>query len=336
MKISPLTKETISTAQAKSISGRGSPVNETAVVCSIIRSVLWLDSKTKHPIHTTRIINQAIKFSVHSRPESDQREEIKLCLEKLERSGDLVSFSKGKWLPASLKEIIIDADSGESLFLGGAPSRVFPKSIRNEINHHKQYRKIRSGSLDEVSELPKFDLEFWARIPEGDLESWAKKIKNIPLEEVSDNAESGRNFEVYLPHAHKTIQKFRWKRQFNEASGKCICRCETVTGTYYYIGELRNGEIVSLSQSLTPSDSARLMYAEDFAHDRSVTANIEIANGELTVEISNLMPINEYMIFDALGDSAFESGGPMMWRFDVKYRNVIINLLQRLKIKIEG
>lgn len=337
MKITSKTEEAISISQAGSLLGPNSSINETAVKCSIIRSVLWMDSEAHYPIHTTRIKNQAIKFLPNSSSEAECRKAIEDCLDKLEHAGDLVSFSGGKWLPAAMREIIIDPDLEESLLVGGVPSNVFPKRIGKKIIHHKQFRKIASGSLDEICSLPKIALNFWAQIPDEDLESWATRIKNLPLEEFTTSGEK-QQFEIYIPQSqkHKAIQNFRWKQRFDGISGKYLCRNSTVTGKYYYIAELHEGAIVALSNALPRKHSSRMGYAEDFAHSKSVVANAETKNGELIVKLSNRIPLGEHTIFAALGDLNEEVPYLYVWTFDVKYRNVVFKTLQKLKIKIEG
>lgn len=297
-----------------------------------------MDSKGHNPIHTTRIINQTMKFALNSSLETDRREEIKNCLDKLKYVGDLVSFSKGRWLPAPLREIIIDSDLEESILVGGVPSNAFPKRISKEILYHKQFRKIVSGLIDEIHSTPKINLNFWAQIPNEDLESWAIKIKSIPLEELPASNERGQ-FELYIPQPqkHKAVQNYRWTGRFERASGKYLCRNPNVTGKYnYYIAEVRNGEIVALSNTLPQKYYQRIMYAEDFAHGESVIASTEIKNGELIVKLSNPIPLGEYRIFDALGDSDTDTADFIIWKFDVKYLNIVIKTLQNLKIKIEG
>lgn len=337
MKITSKTEEAILIAQARSLLGLNSPINEIAVKCSIIRNALWMDSGAQHPIHTTRIINQTVKFLWNSSSELECREEIKNCLDKLEHAGDLASFSKGKWLPATMREIIIDPDLEESLLVGGVPSNVFPKRIGKKIIHHKQFRKIASGLIDEVYSLPKIALNFWAQIPEEDIELWATKIKSLPLEAFTAGDER-QQFQIYIPQSqkHKAIQKFRWKQRFDGISGKYLCRNSTVTGEYYYISELNEGAIVALSNALPRKHYSRMRYAEDFAHSKSVVANAETKNGELIVKLSNRVPLGEHKIFDALGDLNQEVPHLYVWTFDIKYRNVVFHTLQKLKIKIEG
>lgn len=337
MKITSKNEEAISVAQARSVIGWNSPINKVNVKCSIIRSVLWMDSKGYNPIHTKRIINRAIKFLLTSLSESNCREEIKNCLDKLKYAGDLVSFSKGRWLPAALKEVIIDTDLEENLLVGGVPSNAFPISISKEIVHHKQFRKIASGLIDEIHSAPKIGLNFWAQIPDEGLEAWAIKIKSVPLEEFTASSER-EQFEIYIPqpHKHKAVQNFQWKQRFEGTSGKYLCRNSSVTGTHYYIAELQNGVIGALSNALPRKHYSRIMYAEDFAHSESVVAYTETKNGELIVKLSNLIPLGEYTIFDALGDLNAEISDFIVWKFDVKYRNVVFKTLQSLKIKIEG
>lgn len=337
MKIISKTEEAILSAQAGSILGWNSSINEVAIKCSIIRSVLWMDSEGYNPIHTTRIINQTIKFVLNSSSESECREEIKNCLEKLKFAGDLASFSKGRWLPAMLKEVIIDSDLEESLLVGGVPSNAFPKRISKEIVHHKQFRKIAPGLIDEMHSTPKIGLNFWAQIPDEDLEAWAIKIKSLPLEELTVSNEK-EQFEVYIPQPqkYKAVQNFCWRRRFRGASGKYLCRNTSLTGVRYYIAEFLDGEIVALSNALPKKYYSRIMYAEDFAHSKSVVADAETKNSELIVKLSNLIPLGEYVIFDALGESHAEAADFIVWKFDIKYQNIVFKTLQNLKIKIEG
>lgn len=337
MKITSKTEEAISVAQARSLLGSNSSINEIAVLCSIIRSVLWTDSEAHYPIHTTRIVNRTMKFLLNSSSESCCREEIKQCIDKLKYTGDLADFSKGRWLPASLRDVIIDPDLKESLLVGGVPTNVFPNRIRNKVVHHKQFRRIATGLIDEIHGLPKISLHLWAQIPSEDLETWANRIKGIKLEEFAASIER-RQFEIYNPSSqkHNVAQNFRWKQRFDGITGKYLCRDSTVTGTFYYIAELRGGAVVALSNPIPRKYSSRIMYAEDFVHEKSVVAPAEIRKGQLTVKLSNLVPLGEHMVFDALGESEAETNDFIVWRFDIKYQNVVFDILQRLKIKIEG
>lgn len=337
MKITSKTEEAISVAQARSLIGLNSSINEIAVVCSIIRSVLWTDSEAQYPIHTTRIVNQTMKFLLNYSSESGCREEIKQCIDKLKYTGDLADFSKGRWLPASLREVIIDPDLEESLLVSGVPTNVFPNRIRNKITHHKQFRRIATGVIDEIHGLPKISLNRWAQIPDEDLETWANRIKSITLEEFTASNEK-QHFEIYNPlsQKHNVAQNFRWKQRFDGTTGKYLCRDSTVTGTFYQIAELRGGAVVALSNPIPRKYSSRIMYAEDSVHEKSVIAFTEIRKGHLTVKLSNLVPLGEHMIFDALGESETETNDFIVWRFDIKYQNVVFDTLQRLKIKIEG
>lgn len=337
MKITSKTEEAISVAQARSLIGSNSYINEIAVICSIIRSVLWADSEAHYPIHTTRIVNQTIKFLLNPSSDSGCREEIKQCIDKLKYAGDLADFSKGRWLPASLREVILDPDLEESLLIGGVPTNVFPNRIRNKIVHHRQFRKIATGLIDEIHGLPKISLNRWAQIPTEDLETWANEIKDIKLEELTASIER-RQFEIYNPSSQKqnVPQNFRWKQRFDGITGKFLCKNSTVTGTFYHIAELRGGAVVALSNPIPRKYSSRIMYAEDSVHEKSVIAIAEIRKGQLTVKLSNLVPLGEHMVFDALGESEAETTDFIVWRFDIKYQNVVFDTLQRLKIKIEG
>lgn len=337
MKITSKTEEAISIAQARSLLGSNSYINENAVVCSIIRSVLWTDSEAHYPIHTTRIVNRTMKFLLNPLSESGCRENIKQCIDKLKYTGDLVDFSKGRWLPASLRDVIIDPDLEESLLVGGVPSNVFPNRIRNKIVHHKQFRRIATGLIDEIHGLPKISLNFWAQIPDEDLETWANRIKGIKLEELTASNEK-RQLEIYNPSSQKynVAQNFRWKQRFDGIAGKYLCRNSTVTGTFYHIAELRGGAVVALSNFIPRKYSSRIMYAEDYVHEKSVVAITGVRKGQLILKLSNLVPLGEHMIFDALGESEAEANDFIVWRFDIKYQNVVFDTLQRLKIKIEG
>ena len=296
-----------------------------------------MDSGGCNPIHTTRVINRTLKFSINSSPLLDYREAVKQCLEKLRNAGDLVSFSHGRWLPAKLREIIIDRKLEESLMVGGIPSNEFPKIIESKITHHKQFRRIESGLLDKVCDLPKNTLNFWAQIPVDSLDVWAEKFKRIPLQEYVPVGDR-QYLEIYIPNSQKNqnIQNFRWKREYGGITGKYLCKSSSVTGTGFHLAEITNGAVVGLSNPLRYRDYSRLLYAEDSLHGTNVIANTRIKKGELMVKLHNMIPLGEHTVFDALGDLSFDSKGLIVWTFAKRYQEVVLSALKGLRINIEG
>jgi hypothetical protein len=322
--------------QADELIGADSLFSKIATDAAIIRSVLWLDSEGSIPIHTSRILNQALKFYLPDSTDSNPRENLKECLEKLTYSGDLISFSEGRWLPAALKEILIDPNSAECLLVGGVPTNSFPKSIRKKIIHHKQYRKISGGLINEIYSPPQSSLTTWAKIPTEDLESWAIRLRNIDIVKFSADKDRYQH-EVYIPQMQNTgyMQKSRWKQQFGDYSGRFLCKWKQLKGISYHIAELKNGKIIGLSNSLPKRYYSRFMYAEDILEGKNIPALIQIINDELIVKLFNFLPIGEYMIFDALGELGTETNDFLVWRFSIKYQSVIFETLQRLKIDIK-
>src|SRR5262245_12671274 len=110
--------------------------------CALIRSCIWGLSHAAKPVHVLRILNLAMSSLVDSAQDllQQRRKHLREALDELSDAGDAISLPEGFWLPATVREILIDSDLDERLLVGGLPTSLLLAELKRLVTHHGPYR----------------------------------------------------------------------------------------------------------------------------------------------------------------------------------------------------
>lgn len=316
----------------------GATHDDIAADCALLRSCVWSLSSVTEPVHILRVMNLALSMWDSAQDVQQRRERLHEALEELSEAGDLISLPEGRWLPAATREVLLESGSDERLLVGGLPTGLLPKELKNLVVHHGPYRRIDGSILGDSLNLAKESLISWTGSPPESLEDWAAERLNVKLGRYSEPQEGSR-IRVYAPELarERSTQVKRWFERPAALSGRYLAARERIFGVREYrIVELEDGAIVSINESLAPGEGRRLMYALDARAGKPVEVRLGAKGNNISITLRSELPRSEQRLFGALGILEVPEGDyyPRTWWFEDRYSEIVLSQLQTLGVRI--
>jgi hypothetical protein len=286
------------------------------------------------------VLNLALSMWDSDHDVQQRRERLHDALEELSEAGDLVSLPEGRWLPAPVREVMLEANSEERLLVGGVPTGVLPAELKRLVTHHGPYRRLDGSILGVALNLPKEELNSWAGSPAESLEAWAAERLGVKLHRYAEHQEGSR-IRVYVPELAKerSTQTRRWFERAASISGRYLASRERVFGVREYrVVELRDGAIISSDEVLAPGEGRRLMYALDARAGKPVEVLLGAKGGSMSVTLRSELPRSEQRLFGSLGNLEVPGDDyyPRTWWFADRYRGIVLSRLEALRVRLVG
>lgn len=310
----------------------------------LLRVSLWSSWESeRRPIYVTRLLNAAARALL---PAAALREEgntpiqdlLRNTLEALEVIGDFVELPGGRWAPAPLRRVPIQA-TDRSLLLGGPPTSQFSLPMRALVERAGVARFLPTKALPTLTSIDMLPEEEWLRLPDDDLRTWAQHVLIAANLEPAGDLE----VEVYAPGTATpgSDQFFRWLRGDSRMrDGRYLVRHRMRRGSNsHLVAELVRGRPQAAGPlSLGDGDLRRLMYGLDLIAGNPVRVLARRQQKQWNLILRSALPQAEQRLLLALGQELpriYDKYYPQQWNIPIQYAQRMIDALSVLGIQVD-
>ena len=314
--------------------------DDATLDCALVRTALWALAEHGGAVHVLRLVNRLLEVSSPLYPGVDERmlrRRFRGVLDELAEVGDLIELPGGYWHPAATREVALNVP-GEALLIGGLPTSVLRREMRENIVHSRALRRVRDGVIRAELDLGVEQLGSWLAKPLATLSDWGAEVVSTELAPFGDPT-AGADMRFYAPGPSRigASQRKRWQDGVGSLAGRFLAE---VSGTFgvreYRIAELCLGRVERLGARLLHGEARRLMYALDEAAKNPVEVAVAKTSHDLSLTLWSELPRAELRLFGALGslEASPDKYYPRVWRFQRHYETTVLEQLTALSIKI--
>jgi hypothetical protein len=319
-----------------------------ALYAEAVRSALWGHwNSGAGSIYVTRLLHRAAQLILpwsksQSSFEGEQApilDSLRNTLAELDFLGDIVELPHGRWMPAPLRFVRLNAIN-RWLLLGSVPNLQLPVTVRTALEHSNLTRLL---AIDPATvDLPiRFQDEFdWRRAPTQAIDIWAREaIEDAILEPYGD---VDRHFEYYAPAVAgaNNTQFHRWQNSASRlTNGRYLVRSTMPHGPRHYsIAQLKQQKIIAIgAPKIGIGDIRRLMYGIDLLSGYPLKITLHKACDTCRIQLSSALPRSEHRLFVALGRLQLPPNGnyyPRLWKIQTQYSEQVIQALVDLGLRV--
>ena len=314
-----------------------------------LRSALWaLSAGGSELVYVTRLLHAARPLALPTAlgvggVVSDDEAEFTLLrqvLDELEAMGDVASLPHGRWLPAPMRFVPLDA-ARRWVLLGGCPTHCLPAALLECLEHNGVARLLTSDPTRLGLSLPVQAQHDWTRAPREPLIEWARRVVEGAKVKPFEDAEA--SFEYYAPaKARKNWQFHRWVvRMETLPDGRYLARQTARFGaTSYSVVEVHQGSVVSTGAlGIDEGDVRRLMYGIDALTGWSVRVDVSRRDAAWCFKLRNELPSAEHRLLTAIGRLRLPPGDayyPRVWEVTGRYAVQAVRALRGLCVSLSG
>jgi hypothetical protein len=344
-----------------------SVATQHSAFAAIVRAVLWADwTSTQEAVHVGRVLNAASRLASPllgdvgaETPSGDGatefgdawgqpadsgnvRQLLRAALEDLEVLGDVAEVRGGRWLPAPLRCVALDA-AGAWLLVGGRPTSEMPRASRAAIRANGTTRILAQTPSSVGLDLPAQPLDDWSRIPKESLAEWTKGV--LDSADLVD-FEGDLAVEAYMPSARGQRQPMpfqydRWSAKLQALpEGRYLIRTRHRFGPMRYaVASLKRGSIIATGAiDLPPGELRRLLYGLDAQAEAPTVVRVSRHGSGWRLMLRNALPRGEERLLTALGDLRPSEDGryyPRVWDLEGAFFSTVCDALERLKVVVD-
>jgi len=315
-----------------------------ALCAELLRVSLWSNWVLKcRPVYVTRLMNAAarplIPLAALTEEGSESLHELlRSSLEDLGAIGDLVELPGGRWAPAPLRRVPMQAID-RYLILGGPPTGQLPAHIRALVERAGIARLVPAKAPPMPIMIDTLPEEEWLRLPNADLGEWTQRM----LSAVGLDPAGDLEVEVYAPGAAPpgSEQYFRWRMGDSRMpDGRYLVRHRMRRGSNaHLIAELVRGRPIAVGPlRLGDGDLRRLMYGLDLIAGNPVRVRAERRQKQWSLKLRSALPQPEQRLLLTLGRELPRLDGkyyPQRWDIPIQYAQRVTDALIALGIQVD-